>query len=558
MKVSQMPYTRPDKDKIIAKIEEYIRRFDNANSVEEQFEIDKELSETISQFNTNFSLANIRFTQNTKDEFYAKEYDYLNEISPEINNAANNLAKCYLNSKFKPLLKERIPQIVFTNYLIASKSIDEKILADMVEENKLTTAYVTLMSGITIEYRGEKLTTAQIKKYDSNPDRTLRKGAYAALGKAMKRNGKKIDEIYDKLVKVRTRMAKKLGMESFSELGYLRMTRNCYNSNDIAIFRENIKKYVVPVCCQIKEKIRKDCSLDKIMVYDDGVYGIEEAVPNGTAQDIVNSAEKMYSLMSEETKALFEKMKESEAFDLIGREGKVGGGYCTELSEYKLPFIFSNFNGSSADVDVLTHEFGHALAAYKSYDVDCHAARQATMETCEVHSMSMEFFAHKWIDLFFGEKADVYKWQHIAESFCFLPYGTIVDYFQQTVYDYYNLTKRERNDFWASIEREFMPWMSVKGVPYFKTGRKWQLKAHIFESPFYYIDYCLAQFTAFQFLVMMRKNYDKAFETYMKFLNQAGTKPFLELLDSVGLKSPFNEETFIEVVDEIKKILQLE
>lgn len=558
MKVSQMPYTRPDKDKIIAKIEEYIRRFDNANSVEEQFEIDKELSETISQFNTNFSLANIRFTQNTKDEFYAKEYDYLNEISPEINNAANNLAKCYLNSKFKPLLKERIPQIVFTNYLIASKSIDEKILADMVEENKLTTAYVTLMSGITIEYRGEKLTTAQIKKYDSNPDRTLRKGAYAALGKAMKRNGKKIDEIYDKLVKVRTRMAKKLGMESFSELGYLRMTRNCYNSNDIAIFRENIKKYVVPVCCQIKEKIRKDCSLDKIMVYDDGVYGIEEAVPNGTAQDIVNSAEKMYSLMSEETKALFEKMKESEAFDLIGREGKVGGGYCTELSEYKLPFIFSNFNGSSADVDVLTHEFGHALAAYKSYDVDCHAARQATMETCEVHSMSMEFFAHKWIDLFFGEKADVYKWQHIAESFCFLPYGTIVDYFQQTVYDYYNLTKRERNDFWASIEREFMPWMSVKGVPYFKTGRKWQLKAHIFESPFYYIDYCLAQFTAFQFLVMMRKDYDKAFETYMKFLNQAGTKPFLELLDSVGLKSPFNEETFIEVVDEIKKILQLE
>lgn len=558
MKVSQMPYTRPDKDKIIAKIEEYIRRFDNANSVEEQFEIDKELSETISQFNTNFSLANIRFTQNTKDEFYAKEYDYLNEISPEINNAANNLAKCYLNSKFKPLLKERIPQIVFTNYLIASKSIDEKILADMVEENKLTTAYVTLMSGITIEYRGEKLTTAQIKKYDSNPDRTLRKGAYAALGKAMKRNGKKIDEIYDKLVKVRTRMAKKLGMESFSELGYLRMTRNCYNSNDIAIFRENIKKYVVPVCCQIKEKIRKDCGLDKIMVYDDGVYGIEEAVPNGTAQDIVNSAEKMYSLMSEETKALFEKMKESEAFDLIGREGKVGGGYCTELSEYKLPFIFSNFNGSSADVDVLTHEFGHALAAYKSYDVDCHAARQATMETCEVHSMSMEFFAHKWIDLFFGEKADVYKWQHIAESFCFLPYGTIVDYFQQTVYDYYNLTKRERNDFWASIEREFMPWMSVKGVPYFKTGRKWQLKAHIFESPFYYIDYCLAQFTAFQFLVMMRKDYDKAFEAYMKFLNQAGTKPFLELLDSVGLKSPFNEETFIEVVDEIKKILQLE
>lgn len=558
MKVSQMPYTRPDKDKIIAKIEEYIRRFDNANSVEEQFEIDKELSETISQFNTNFSLANIRFTQNTKDEFYAKEYDYLNEISPEINNAANNLAKCYLNSKFKPLLKERIPQIVFTNYLIASKSIDEKILADMVEENKLTTAYVTLMSGITIEYRGEKLTTAQIKKYDSNPDRTLRKGAYAALGKAMKRNGKKIDEIYDKLVKVRTRMAKKLGMESFSELGYLRMTRNCYNSNDIAIFRENIKKYVVPVCCQIKEKIRKDCGLDKIMVYDDGVYGIEEAVPNGTAQDIVNSAEKMYSLMSDETKALFKKMKESEAFDLIGREGKVGGGYCTELSEYKLPFIFSNFNGSSADVDVLTHEFGHALAAYKSYDVDCHAARQATMETCEVHSMSMEFFAHKWIDLFFGEKADVYKWQHIAESFCFLPYGTIVDYFQQTVYDYYNLTKRERNDFWASIEREFMPWMSVKGVPYFKTGRKWQLKAHIFESPFYYIDYCLAQFTAFQFLVMMRKDYDKAFETYMKFLNQAGTKPFLELLDSVGLKSPFNEETFIEVVDEIKKILQLE
>ncbi len=268
MKVSQMPYTRPDKDKIVAQIDDFIRRFNNAGSVEEQFAIDREISETVSEFNTNFSLANIRFTQNTKDEFYAKEYDYLNEVSPEINNAMNNLTKCYLNSRFKSQLKERIPQIVFTNYLIASKSIDEKILADMVEENKLTTEYVTLMSGILVEYRGEKLTTAQIKKYDSNPDRELRKGAYIALGKEMKRNGRKIDEIYDKLVKVRTRMAKKLGMESFSELGYLRMTRNCYDSKDIAVFRENIKKYVVPVCCQIKEKIRKDCNLDKITVYD--------------------------------------------------------------------------------------------------------------------------------------------------------------------------------------------------------------------------------------------------------------------------------------------------
>lgn len=561
MKVSQMPYTRPDKDKIVAQIEDFIRRFNSAESVEEQFAIDKEIDKVVSELRTNLSLANIRFTQNTKDEFYAKEYDYINEITPEIDNALNNLNKCYLNSKFKSALKERIPQIVFTNFLISAKSIDEKILADMVEENKLCTEYITLMSGIVVEYRGEKLTTAQIKKYDSNPDRELRKGAYMALGKEMKRNGKKIDDIYDKLVKVRTRMAKKLGMESFSELGYLRMTRNCYDSNDIAVFRENVKKYVVPVCCQIKEKIRKECGVDKLMVYDDGVYGREEAVPSGSAQDIVDNAEKMYSQMSGETKKLFETMKESEAFDLLSREGKWGGGYCTELSEYKLPFILSNFNGSSGDVDVLTHEFGHALAAFKSFDVNCGAAwaaRQGTMETCEVHSMSMEYFAHRWMELFFGEKADIYRWQHIAESFCFLPYGTIVDYFQQTVYDYYNLTKRERNKFWASIEREFMPWMSVKGVPYFKSGRKWQLKMHIFESPFYYIDYCLAQFTAFQFLIMMRKDFDKAFETYMKFLNQAGTKPFSELLDSVGLKSPFNEEAFIEVVDEMKKILQLE
>lgn len=265
----------------------------------------------------------------------------------------------------------------------------------------------------------------------------------------------------------------------------------------------------------------------------------------------------MYNEMSQETGKLFDTMVESECFDVMSREGKWGGGYCEGLPALKLPFILSNWNGSADDIDVLTHEFGHALEFYKSFFIESDFLSNISMETAEVHSMSMEFLAYPWIDLFFGDKTPEYKFKHIGGAVSFLPYGTIVDYFQQTCYDNPDMTPAERNAFYNKIEHQFMPWTSSEGIPAIKDGRRWQRQAHIFESPFYYIDYCLAQFTALQFLALSQQDYKATFEKYIEFLNYGGTKTFVELLDACGLKSPFEEESFKLIVASVEKILDL-
>lgn len=558
MKVSQMEYKRVDIDEAIKFLDEKILLFNAATSGEEQLKLDKEIDDYFEDMQTSMSLAMIRFTQNTKDEFYAKEKDYYDEHTPALSVKLRELNKCYVESKFKDELLKVIPQNVFTNKKMEMEVVDASVVEELREENALATEYTKLHSGVKIRFEGKDYTHAEMVKFATNPDRDVRKKACVAEGKAMKKVAKQTDAIYDKMVKVRTTIAKKLGFSSFSEVARRRLCRNCYDAEDVAKFRENVKKYVVPLVAELKQKVAEQHGIKQMMLYDDKIYTAQEPKPIGTVEEIFANGKKMYHEMNEDTAKLFDLMTEAEAFDVLTRDGKWGGGYCSEIPKYKLPFILANFNGSLGDVDVLTHEFGHALAAYEAFKIDRPSARgSVTMETCECHSMSMEFFAYKWIDLFFGDKAEDYKFSHLAGCISFIPYGTIVDFFQQTAYDYYNGSPSDRNDFWATAETEFLPYMSEKGLPYYRTGRRWQQKAHIFESPFYYIDYCLAQMTAFQFLGLMQDDYDGAFKKYLQFVKIGGTMPYLDILKTVGLKSPFEEETFKEVTKTVRKLLKL-
>lgn len=557
VKISQIKYARPDKDEVLKKLADFKFRFENAKTLKEFYAVHDEYKNYDEKLGTNIRIAFIRFTQDTRDEFYAAEQDYLDEVGPEISVASAEIAKCYLNTPFRSELEKRFPKVMFVNLQMAVDANDPRIVSEKVEQNKLTTAYTKLMSGIVIDFNGEKLPMSGIRKYFTVADRELRRGAFTAFGQAIEDNKAQLDEIYDKLVKVRTAMGRKLGFENFSPLGYLQMQRNCYTKEDIAKFRENVLKYLVPLASKLREKVGKDLGLGKQYIYDTDVYTKEEPRPIGTPEEMFANASKMYNEMSKETGELFDKMVESECFDVMSREGKWGGGYCEGLPEYKLPFILSNWNGSAGDVDVLTHEFGHALEFYKSFFIESEFLSSISMETAEVHSMSMEFLAYPWINLFFGDKTEQYKFYHIGGALTFIPYGTIVDYFQQTCYDNPDMTPAERNAFYNKIEKQFLPHMTTEGIPALQDGRRWQRQAHIFESPFYYIDYCLAQFTALQFLALSQEDYDATFKKYNQFLNYGGTKTFVELLDACGLKSPFEEESFKLVVASVEKTLGL-
>ncbi len=557
VKISEIVYTRPDKNFILGEFARFKNRFESAHDAQEFYTIHEQFRDFFEKINSNIQLAFIRFTQDTRNEFYAAEKDYLDEIGPELNAASAEIFNCYLTAPFRDELEKRFPHVMFVNLQMSVDANDPRLIPYRIEENKLTTRYSKLMSGIVIDFNGERLPMSGISKYFTSSDRDLRKRAYVAWGQAIEDNKVELDDIYDKLIDVRTQMGKVLGFDGFSKLGYMQMQRNCYNKEDIARFRANVLKYMVPLAQKVRAKVGNTLHLGKQYLYDINVYTAEEPKPIGNPQEMFAAASQMYNEMSEETGKLFDTMVESECFDVMSREGKEGGGYCEGLPAYKLPFIFSNWNGSAGDVDVLTHEFGHALEFYKSFFIDSEFLSSVSMETAEVHSMSMEFLAYPWIHLFFGDKTEEYKFTHIGGAVTFIPYGTIVDFFQQSCYDNPDMTPAQRNELYNKLEKQFLPYMTTEGLPAFQDGRRWQRQAHIFHNPFYYIDYCLAQFTALQFLALSQNDYKSAFEKYIAFLNYGGTKTFTELLDVCGLMSPFEEDSFKTVVETCEKILGL-
>lgn len=557
IKFKDMPYTRPSKDEILASLAAFSKRAEEAESFSELEKVLEEYSSYINEINTLGTLSFIRFTQNTQDEFYVKENDFWDEVSPEINFSVTKFQEIIYNSKFRKELEEIFTPVFFDRIKLSLSVSDERLIPLEVETAKMVSNYTKLMSGLVVDFNGEKLPPSGIAKYATNPNRELREGAYTALGKKYMEVADQLDEIFDNLVKMRTKQANTIGQDVFSPLGYAHMLRTCYTKEDIAKFRSNVKKYFVPLVSKIKHHVQADLGLDRIAFYDDSIYSLKNTNPYGDFSEMFKNAEEMYDEMAPEASSLFRRMEAMETFDIESRPGKWGGGYQTELPKYGIPFILGNFNGSCDDIGTFTHEFGHALNASFNMQRKFASLLTLTMETAECHSMGMEFMTYPWMDKFFKDRLDDYKFTHIAGAIAFIPYGTIVDAFQQYIYDNPNLTPQERIEYWKELEREFLPYMDNSNIPFYGDGRRWQRQAHIFESPFYYIDYCLAQFTAFQFLAESVKDYDKALEKYLNFSKLGPTRSFTELIELSGLKSPFEEDSFKDIVKTVEELLGL-
>ena len=293
----------------------------------------------------------------------------------------------------------------------------------------------------------------------------------------------------------------------------------------------------------LKEAQKKRIDVEEIYLYDNGVMFKEGNVaPKGTADELLAAAIDMYKEMSGDTAEFISFMQDNGLYDLLSKEGKAPGGYCTEFADYKAPFIFSNFNGTSDDVDVLTHEAGHAFAYYV-------AARKGiipdytspTIEACEIHSMSMEFLTAPWHERFFGENTARYEYYHAADALNFIPYGCMVDEFQHIMYENENLTSEERNGVWLELEKKYRPHLNLSDMPFYGRGGGWQRQLHIYLYPLYYIDYCMAQTVAFQFYAESIKDWKKAFNKYLAFVNGAGTKTFEELVKGADMSLPYEK-----------------
>jgi M3 family oligoendopeptidase len=358
--------------------------------------------------------------------------------------------------------------------------------------------------------------------------------------------------LYDELVHNRTAQAQALGYENFIPLGAIRMRRIGYTLEDMARFRAQIRKDVVPIVAELKKLQHARTGVADPKFYDDSFCFVEgNPQPEGTPDEILQAGKEMYHALSPDTAAFIDDLFASECFDVLSKPGKAPGGYCTSLPDYHLPFIFSNFNATADDVDVLTHEAGHAFAAWVAAKKNYPAIlEEPGMESCEIHSMSMEFLTSDYHHLFFGKQTPRYALAHAEDALFFLPYGTMVDEFQHQVYANPHWTPEQRNQAWAQLERTYRPWLDFADLPFYGRGAGWQRQLHIYELPFYYLDYCLAQSVALQFFALHLANPADAWTRYEKLVEAAGSQTYPQLIATAGLQNPFNEGTMAHIAQE--------
>ena len=542
MKFSQMKYKRPNTEKMVKEYTKITEKFSACTTAAQQLELIYEHEKMFGSFQTMSTIAYIRQSINTVDPFYETEMAFYDSYNPVFQEYVQNFMKAVVASKFKKELEKETGKLFFKNIEISLKTFSPEIIDLMKEENALVTEYEKLLASAQIEFDGKALNLAEIHTYQVSQDRETRKNSWQKTAEFFTANSKKLDELYSKLVKSRTEQAKKLGYKNYVQLGYDRLGRNCYSPAEVKVYREQIVSDLVPVVTKIKKNQAERLGLPDIKFYDDAnLFADGNPTPKGDKQALVDAAQKMYHEMNPQTGEFFDFMVQNELFDLDSKKGKAGGGYCTDIPDYKSPFIFANFNGTAGDVEVLTHEAGHAFASYVSRNMKIHENSCPTMEAAETHSMSMELLSRPWDEYFFQQDTEKFHVFQLETTLDFIPYGCMVDEFQETAYEKPDMTPKQRKKLWASLEKKYRPWIDFDNLEFFKDGGGYQRQHHIYSFPLYYIDYCLAQTVALEFWSQSNKNWEKAFENYLSFVSLGGTKTFVELVKHSKLNLPFNQ-----------------
>ena len=557
-KFEDIEYVRPDFKQVKKDINNIIKEMKTAKNYLEFKKAYKEFEEKSVDVTSMLVVSSIRNTIDTTDKFYDEEEKYINKKSGSLSLAMLKFAKTILKSKYKEEIKKEYGDYLVQDLEMSQKLMSPKIIFLMIKEGLLCQKYSKDAAACKTTFRGEECNFYGLLKHMQSVDREERKEAFLAWAKLYEEVSGNLDDIYTKLIDIRVKKAKRLKFDSFTDYAYVSRGRYDYKQEDVKAFREAVKKYIVPICSKLYEEQRVELGVDKLHWYDEELtFKDGNAAPIGSEEELVNKAKDMYNKLSKETGEFFDFMCEHKLFDLTTRPGKHMGGYCTVIPKYKAPFIFSNFNGTSADVDVLTHEAGHAFQAYLGFrNIELMNQLSSTSEINEIHSMSMEHFTYPYMDAFFGENVDKYRYHHLVKSLEVIPYLVSVDAFQHAIYASPKMDAMARRKVWHDIEQEFMPWRDYDGNKFLEDGGFWMQKQHIFLYPFYYVDYALAQVCAYQFFLRSLDNFGEAFKGYINLCKAGGTKGYFDLLKEANLDNPFKEDTIKLVSERISKVIE--
>ena len=552
-----LPYVRPDFAKVKTELAAITEKMKNADSYEEAKAAYFDFESIMSDLRDAYTIVSIRHTVDTRDKFYDDENEFLSEAFPELSPYTVAFSNALYDGKFKADFEKEFGKQLLSMIELERKSFSEKNIPLQQKEAKLCNEYEKIIASAEIDFDGEKRNLYGVMKYFEDEDREVRKAAWKKYEEFFASHEKRFEEIWDELIKVRNEQGRNLGFENFIPLGYMQQGRTDYNAADVASFREQVKEELVPLCSKLYEAQAKRLNLDKVRVYDENcVFADGNATPIGNDDELVEIAREMYKDMSKETGEFIDFMIDHELLDLKNKPGKASTGYMTSILKYKAPFVFSCFNGTIGDIQVLTHELGHAFAGYEAMRNQPIADYYSeSTDIAEIHSMSMEQFAYPYAEKFFGDKADKFRFQHLQEAITFVPFGVAVDEYQHIVYAHPELTPKERTAEWKKLEAKYMPWRDYDGMEFFGRGGWWYHKIHIFLYPFYYINYTLTTMGAMEFKKKMHEDKTSAWNDYMNLCKVGGSKSYLETLAYANLSDPFKPGSVKKAISFAKEIL---
>ena len=556
-KFKDIQYTRPDCAAFQKLAEDNAEKIKNAVSYSEAKKIFLEFDKAESEFFDMGNIAYIRHTIDTSDEFYDKENEFLNEKTPELMPSLLAFSNAVYDSRFKPDFVAEFGEQMFAEIELRRKSFSEKNIPLLQKEARLCNEYEKIIASADILFDGKHLNLYGIMSYFENPDRNVRHDAYKAYSKFYESNEENFERIWDELIKVRTEMGKNLGFENYIPLGYMNQGRTDYDEKDVAAFREQVREELVPFCAKLYEAQAKRIGVDKVKAYDEAyLFNDGNAVPVGDDDFLIEQAREMYHDMSKETGEFVDFMLGHDLLDVKNKPKKASTGYMTGLNSIKAPFVFSCFNHTTGDVQVLTHEFGHAFAGYmamRNQPVSTYYSEST--DIAEIHSMSMEQFAYPYAEKFFGDKADKFRFSHLQEALTFVPFGVAVDEYQHIVYANPELTPKQRTAEWKKLEEKYMPWREYDDIDFFAKGGWWYHKIHIFLYPFYYINYTLTTMGAMEFKKKMHEDKESAWKDYLKLCKVGGSLGYKETLKYANLSLPFEKGSVKRAVSYAEDIL---
>ena len=501
------------------------------------------------------SILRIRMTCQTDDQSRAAAFrEFVETVEPAVKPLSDRLDRKYLEERERFPLDERRYEVYDRGVRADVELFREENVPLQTEEAVLTQDYQTVCGAMTVEFDGEERTLPQMSKYLLETDRDVREGAWRATAARRLRDKQKIEEIFEKLLSLRARIAANAGFEDFRDYQFREYHRFDYTPDDCRRYHEAVERRVAPLWADILRKRRERMGLDALRPWDTKVdpEGRPRLKPFDRPEEFISGVQRMFERTDASLGAQFAQISEMGLLDLASRKGKAPGGYQSTLCEARKPFIFMNAVGVDGDVRTLLHEGGHAFHALASADDPLLTYRHAPIEFCEVASMSMELLGGESLDVFYDEDdARRSKREHLEDVAFILPWVATIDAFQFWLYGNPDHAAEERREAWLETFDRFnggvVDWDGLEE----ERAYLWHRQLHIFEIPFYYIEYGIAQLGALQLWLRAKQDRVGALAAYKRALALGGSRPLPDLFKAAGLRFDFSEETIAPLMDAV-------